>query len=285
MNISRILQKALQEAPIQDLGHVGDFDRGSSFRHQRDRRIVTHPASIENIKKKFGNTKHNINILFVNTAKANRHTEHGTVDKNWIREELGDEVLQKVNSMNTENAITIIFTNNKGDQRIPMTPWIMAHRMMHVFARGKIRPYYTDAADELIRFTSDYVLPTYLGYDRKVPPTYDTMGGRSFRGGDNRKTQLLFKHLFHKIGTFKSARDKKLRDWFEVINEVGAQYLITGDVKFNEAPKCIGPRNEYCSNDKLMLDQANDGIDSMASYFKLKMDKMLDASVGKIFVM
>jgi len=34
-----------------------------------------------------------------------------------------------------------------------------------------------------------------------------------------------------------------------------------------------------------MVDQAEDGKDSMASYFKLKMDKLLDSAVGTITVM
>lgn len=273
----------LKEAPIQDLDHVGDFSKNSSFRHERDRRIITHPASIANIKKKFGKVRQNINILFVNTPKGNRYTEHGMVDKHWIGKNLGDEVLEKINKMQTDNAITIIFTNNKGDQRIPMTPWIMAHRMMHVFARGNPEKYQA-AADEITRFTSDYVFPAYLGYDRAAPSTYKQYSG-GYGRQSHRSKQLLFKHLFHKIGTFKSARDKKLRDWFEVINELGAQYIITGDVTFNEAPRCIGARNEYCTSDKLMVDQANDGIESMAHYFGMKMDKMLDDCVGDIFLM
>ena len=275
----------LQEAPIQDLDHVGDFSKGSSFRHERDRRIITHPASIANIKKKFGNVRQNINILFVNTPQGNRHTELGEVSIPWITDELGPKVVSKIESMRTENAITIIFTNNKGAQRIPMTPWIMAHRMMHVFARGNPRKY-QEAADEITRFTSDYVFPAYLGYDRTAPSTYNQyLTGGYQRSASHRDKQLLFKHLFYKVGTFKSARDKKLRDWFEVINELGAQYIITGAVKFNEAPRCIGARNEYCASDKLMLDQANDGLESMAHYFGMKMDKLLDDCIGKIYLM
>lgn len=283
------IQSLIQEAPIQDLDHVGDFSRNSSFRHERDRRILTHPASIQNIKKKFGNTKHNINLLFVNTPKANQFTEHGSVTKEWISKNLGEEVLSKLNGMDTSNAITIVFTNNKGAQRIPMTPWIMAHRMMHVFAIGHpTRPLYTDAADELARFVGEYVMPAYIGYDRKTLSTYGQLSSFQHyerKRRQSRNYQLLFKHLFHKIGTFRSAREKKLRDWFEVFNEVGAQYLITGGVKFNEAPKCIGARDEYCANDEFLLDQANDGIKAMGSYFTRKMDKMLDVAVGKIFVM
>jgi len=296
------IQTILNEVPIQDVDHEGDFNKSSSFRHARDRRIVSNPAYITKVREKFGKVKQNINILFVNTPQGNRHTEVGEVSKDWIKDELGENTLNKINNMNTGNAITIIFTNNKGDQRVSMTPWILAHRMMHVFARetpggsSDVTKSYRAAADNILRYTSEYIMPYYFGYNKKFPDSYSGMTRSQGRHGfftddsqrkSQREKQLFFKYLFQEIGTFRSARDNKLRDWFEVINELGAQYLITGKIKFNEAPKCIGPKNNRrCApDDRLMKDQADEAIQSMGDYFELKMEKMLDIAVGRIFVM
>ncbi len=286
------IQTLLNEVPIQDIDHVGDFSKGSSFTHKRDRMIVTHPASIQNIKKKFGNVKQNINLMFVNTKEGRHHTEVGKVDPEWVKKNLGEQVSNSLEKINTDNAITVIFTNNKGDQRVPMTPWIMAHRLMHSLARSQFSisvgssahyKFYNEAADEIIRFTSEYIMPAYFGYEKEFPSTYRQAMSAP------RDKQLFLKYLFQEIGTFKSARDKKLRDWFEFVNELGAQYIITGDVKFNPLPKTLGPkgfgRQVSLTSEDLMVDQAEDGKDSMASYFKLKMDKLLDSAVGTITVM
>lgn len=291
------IQTLLREAPIQDVDHAGDFSKGSSFRDPRDRRLITNKAYISKVKEKFGKTKQNINILFVNTPQGNRYTEHGIVSPEFVKEQLGEDTFNKLKQMNTGNAITIIFTNNKGDQRVNMTPWIIAHRMMHVFARGgaDVKQAYHKAANEIFYFTSEYIMPYYFGYDKKFPRTYDTMqaaprvdfGYNDSRNKSHREKQLFFKYLFQAIGTFKSARDNNIRDWFEVINELGAQYLIAGKITFNEAPDHIGPRNNriHAPNDRYMKDQANDSINSMASYFELNMEKMLNSAVGKIFLM
>jgi hypothetical protein len=286
------IQNVLREAPIQDLDHVGDFSKGSSFTDKRDRAIITHPASIQNIKRKFGKVSTNINLLFVNTKEGRNFTEVGKVDESWVKKNLGDQVYNSLQKMNKDNALTVIFTNNKGDQKVPMTPWIMAHRIMHSLARPSMSwtdrtarqyPGYGDVADEIVRFIGAYVVPAYIGYDRRYPESYEALS-RS-----NRKFQLLFKYLFHAIGTFRSARENKLRDWFEVINEIGAQYIITGDVKFNKLPKTIGPkgfgREYHLTNDDLMVDQAEEAIESMGSYVKMKMDRLLKEAVGTIVVM
>jgi len=273
----------LFETPIKDIDHVGDFDKRFSWKHKRDRMLVTHPATLARVKEKFGNVKQNINLLFVNTWEADDQTEIGSVNVGYIRDNLGDEVSDAIQNMDTDNSINIIFTNNKGDQRIPMTPWIMAHRMMHAFARygGATKEQYVAVANNLTLFTFEYILPSY-GF--LYPNRYMTFNKLMF---GSRNDQLMFKHFFHEIGTFRSAREKKLREWFEVINEVGAQYIITGKIKFNELPQCFGPKGKRkcLMDDEPMVGQAEDALNSMGDYAELSMDELLDAAVGKIFIM
>jgi len=273
----------LKEAPIRDIEHVGNFSKNSSFRHERDRNIITHPASIENIKKKFGKTKQNINLVFVNTPQGGRITEHGKVDIEEVRKYLGDEVASTVQKVHGSNDITVVMTNNSADQRFHMTPWIIAHRMMHAFARKGglgFQKEYTKPADELLRYFS-YITKLYGVIDHgdrdvRYETTYNT--GRNF--------QLFMKNFFQEVGTFKSARDRKIRDWFEVFNELGAQYMITGNIKFKELPRCVkSGRRNYCAQGDVEYSEAESALDAIGYYYKSELQKMLDNYEGSIFIM
>lgn len=285
----------LFETPIKDIDHVGDFDKSHSWRHKRDRMLVTHPASLNKVKEKFGNTEQDINLLFVNTSAADKETEVGMVSYDYVQRYLGDEVLEALKNLsNHENAINIIFTNNKGDKRIPMTPWIMAHRIMHALVRSTTSSsqigmdpkftsrYYKQAADSIVNFVFDYILPAYrMDLNTRITSYNRLMSAP-------RDKQLAFKYLFNEIGTFRSARENNIRDWFEVFNELGAQYIITGGVKFNGLPHCFGPKNKgrrCLMDDELMIDQAESALESMGSYFERDMQTLLDHAVGKTFIM
>lgn len=287
MKVNQLIK--LLEVPLSNVDHVGDFSKNSSFRHARDRAIVTHPASIQNMKKKFGNVKQDINAIFVNTPKGNKVTELGGVDREQVKKYLGDEVFEKINRIHNDNTITVIFTNNKGEQRFSMTPWIMAHRMMHAFARKDGSPisdgFYKDAANEIIHFLRD-LLEYYNVKD--MPQNYDRMSFSSFDRDKLRNKQLIMKNFFQEVATFKSARDKKIRDWFEVINELGAQYIITGKVEFKDPPTSFKANRQTYSmdqNDRIVYSEIENYLDAMAGYFESKMEKMLTAYTGKIFIM
>jgi len=286
----RVLE-VLREAPIADISHVGDFSKNSSFRHGRDRAVVTHPASIENIKKKFGNTNQDINLIFVNTPQGGRETEVGEVGMKYVIQNLGEEVAKVVNKVHTGNEITVILTNNKGEQRFHMTPWIIAHRMMHVFARkGVVRStgsnssrVYGEFKRQMINIFLTDIMPAYGRSNMGNPDRVN------YAGGQDRNAQLVFKHFFTKVCTFKSARDNKLRDWFEVFNELGAQYITTGNVKFNELPQSFGTTAtgvmHLRSDDRHAVEHASDQLDMLSRDAEIMVDDLLGSALGNIFVM
>ena len=225
----------ITEAPLGRFDTVGDFDKSSSFRDKKDRKMISNPRFKEIVAKKFKNTYYTINMFFVNNKEANRHTEVGGVDLDWVRKNLGDEVADTVQpNYQNEGEVNIIFTNNKGAQRVNMTPWIMAHRMGHAFARHNTSGRGLERQFQSYQEVVDTIGREFETIFREV------YGIRSFKSGrtgpEDREDQLLMKHLSHNIATFKSARDKSLRDYFELYNELFAQFVITGKVTFNELP-------------------------------------------------
>ncbi len=274
-----LLTYLLVETPIGDYQTFGDWTKNSSFRDKRDRMLIKNPSSIERMRKKFANNSYNFNLYFVNSSKANKHTEVGFVDLNFVRKELGDDVANAIeNGPNADDSINVVFTNNKGSERMPFTAWIAAHRMGHAFARknGNRGSYssYMHASNHLINQLSG-IMQNYGMYN--FPDSENKINRY-----ENRDKQLAMIHFFQNIATFKSARDHNLRDWFEVLNELIAQYLTTGKIKFNNAPKMFGGKNKFYLKDE---ESANEQIQMLARDMEFMIDDILSSAVGSTMVM
>lgn len=279
------IQQLLNEAPLGDYQTFGDFGRNSSFRHETDREMIQNSKVIEKVRQKFKNTSGTFNLYFVNSPKANRHTEVGLVTNDWVRKELGDEVADAVDRSSSED-INIIFTNNKGEQRVPMTPWIMAHRIAHAFGRYDIsvngakpqNPYLRMAHVALINHCGSLLSDVYGR--REIPKHLNKVQ-------TDRNAQLLYKALFHEIGTFRSARNRKLRDWFEMINELFAQYLTTGRIKLKAPPIMLG-RGRYSAtraDDEGTRDQIDDYLYMIEDEVMAHFESAVHWAEGKTWVM
>lgn len=290
MKIFDIIQP-LGEAPIQDYKTIGDFDKNSSFRKSRDRHLITNPSTIKRVKDKFNNTDTNFNLFFVNSSKANKHTEVGKVSIEWVEENLGKEVADQVrNATDFDDSVNVIFTNNKGSEGVPMTGWIMAHRIAHALARysgPRNRQFhsYGSTADQLHNTVSSIMDM----YGKTVPDSWDKMVGRDFSEygrASTRRSQLSYSHFMSKLCTFRSARENNVRDWFEFLHELFAQYITTGSVKFNDAPEQFGNRNTGVYRLKPEdRDDADHMIASLARGLEYMFDDMLSEATGSILVM
>lgn len=293
--IKKTFKEFLAEAPVQDYETFGNFNKGSSFRKEQDRKMITSPKAIKNIHKKWGKIPYDFNLYFLNSAKGNNHTEVGRVSPDWVKQNLDPSVTQKLEQQNSagklDDAITIIFTNNKAAERMPMTPWTIAHRFAHAVRRVKgmndSKGTYVDAEKHLVSQTAE--LMQYYGKSDFKPER--ELG--FYNSGDRdvtRKDQLAMIYLFQHLATFKSARDKNLRDWFEIMNEIFAQYIISGGtIKFNPAPQCFGggafgKKQQYCAKADEMED-LNAHVQMLARDMGYMIDQVLSSAVGNIYVM
>lgn len=287
-------QYLLQEAPIGDYKTIGNFDKSHSFNDKRDRTLLTNPRSVERLKNKFDNTAHDFNMFFVNMRGAGKHMEVGIL-KGGIEEverRLGKVVADEVRKSDLSDAINVIFTNNSGAEKMVMTPWIIAHRIAHAFARVDGRrgnQPYTEASDTILRTTAE-IMQSYYGYGTKDFPSSEREKD-SYKYGENaykykRNQELLMRNFFQKVCTFRSAREGIIRDWFEVVNELFAQYITTGSIKFNSPPESFdvgGYRgNKYSLRDR---SEVEDLLGSLSRDLGFYFDDMLSAAYGKILIM
>jgi hypothetical protein len=272
-----------KKAPI--FKHPDDFkNRNSSFTDRRDKVLLTHPKAVERMKDMFANTDHDFYFYMVNSKEARKHAEIGFVDRDWLTRNMPSI---EPHIPDNEDGITVIFTNNSGAEKVAMSPWIMAHRIGHAIARNQKSHAYTDA-DALIKRVTDQIFEEYYNY--KQPSS----GFRHYDDGAvdvRKKYSLLKKKFYEAIGTFRSARNNNIRQDFEFLNEIFAQWLVTkGGIKFNPVPQKIITRKAW-GNDadgvygRGDAEEANYQIEQMGDDLGYHFDNMMHEAANKIYVM
>ena len=275
---------SIEEMPIQQFKRVGDWERRSSFSNAVDRKLLTSPKAVEKIHKQWEKTPFVFDMYLVNDPRVNKSEfrERGLVDMSFVRNEmkLTPEEIPDEN----EDAITIIFTNNVGAERYMASGWILAHRLGHALQRGNgsAALAWKDLTTRLRGIFANMLNDVY-GIDVK---------SSAFNYGGNALKDKILKYVAQQVGTMKSARDEKLRNWYEFAYELLAQYLLTGEIKFKELPRNIvtgirgwGHKDTRFAHDEPARVMHNASLESYAEEIKEYFEDVLRRAVGSVFVM
>lgn len=275
------LKNLIDENVIDTLQTIGDFSKGSSFTNKSDRALVTHPVAVQKIKDFFKNTKENFDLYFVNTKYARRYVELGEVKESFIFDDLKITPDQLKNGEINHDNITVFFTNNKGDERAPFTPWIMAHRLGHV-----IRRVYT-WEKELNPWIDKHLINILNSYGVWQVKYIPSSGGGNY--ASFRRYELAKRHLCETLGTFKSARNKNLRNYGEFNYELFAQYLKDGKITLNNLPDVLLIGHAAFGRKDLRRlknkKHADESLTELRENYEYHAESVLSECVGKIFVM
>lgn len=267
----------LNEMPIKGFNLIGQWGPDAKRKYgynKQDTGILENPKAVEKIHKSWSNSKYDFDFYFLRTYKANKHIEVGQVNLDWVKENLEIDLKLK------EDHITIIFTNNKGDEKIPMTAWAIAHRLGHAIRKEKIfENYFRKQIEKDFNEILNYVYNLNAQYS-EAP--YNT-------------SEKYKKSLFTAIGKMKSARENRLRTSSEFIYELVAQYIITGKIEFNDLPKSLildrrmawGRPNYKIKNiiDEDIYQEYNAQLHNNAQVYEHYLDNIFGSLVNKIFVM
>ena len=280
------LKKLMKEMPVDTHQTIGDFSKGSSFTNKTDRALITNPTSVKKVIDFFQNTNVNFDFYFVNTKEGRKYTEKGEVKDSFIYDELKIKPDQLKDGRINKDNITVFFTNNKGDERYPLTAWVIAHRVGHVLRRQEawdqnLAPFIEKQLAGILTAYGITPVPSYsYGYDTDSE-------NRNYE--KRRAFRLARRHLSETIGTFKSARDKNLREDFEFHYELFAQYLKTGKVTFNPLPDILlVGHGSFGRERKVRLqdrDEAEYCLENLEDNFEQYAEDVLQSNVGRIFVM
>lgn len=277
--------KEITEAPITDFGAYGDLEKEGSFRPD-DLRAIRNPKWLNNVYSAFAKTPYEFN-LYVYNAEDGRCAFHQP-DGSWsylnvrdlkdVRKWSGVYSIQQMREMlgvtppNYEQRLNVLLVENEGSGRVPLTPWIIAHRIGHamLYAGGDyaangtkdlnyaVRNFYSLMNNMMNRLKSTFASSQHHAgrmagakeRDRLDDPTY----------GDTNQLGVIASL----IGKMKSAKNENLTTGGEFFVECMAQYIVQGKVTF-ERPmlddRGLGkPWAELSPKDQQLLDLARSRV-------------------------
>ncbi len=279
ISVANLDEEVLDEAPISDITHLGNWEKNSGFRDQ-DRKLLTNPKAITKIKSMWRYPDEvDYNVILLNNPEGNRHTEIGDIGDinsciSWLQNNMPKTAPEIIENLKGDE-VNIIFTNNKGAARVPMTGWIAAHRFGHAIFRFGRSHYYEQAAKTLDRYLGDLAQQYGIRSNAYAYAQYKHLESTTSR------------NLMSAICSFKSARDGKLRNTFEAVHELFAQYIFTGELTFNDIPHTVKIGNvpySYRGGDD--YDYDNRAIkDDLAMELKDYFETAIHYAVGRVYVM
>lgn len=271
----------LKEDSVENIQMVGDWDSPKQYGWSKaDTGILKSAKGLEKIKTKW-KIDEPVDIYLLKGKEYRKYVELGQVPFEFIRDTL------KLDVPIDSDHITIFYTQNTGAEKIPATPWTLAHRFGHALARKEGIGLRNEGYNN-IRKTVENLFDSVgkLVYGRSSKDTYATIDQVSLR--------KYRRELAHALGTFKSARDRNLRADFEFTNEIIAQFIITGNVKLNrELPRVLplryvwGKPSGYWS--KQLNQEQKDDLENILytkeSELWYDINSIISDAVGNIYVM
>lgn len=287
------LVESLVEAPIEDLGVLGDLENPGSMQAD-DLRAIQNPKWQLKLRERFSNTPYPINIYFLNAqdgkqkyvSSRGRHADYidalyvtkqkpGRDKKdasrldvavNFIKDHAGIYPAQDFQKYygfvppNPDTSISILLAQNEGSERVPLTQWMVAHRMMHaIFTGSRNRDKaWDDAPGHGLWGAAGVVTYAYSDFlDQAIEAVQATTD-----------TPVSYNEVGKAFGTTKAQREGKMINSGEFYIEMGTQYLLTGQVRLRT------PR----------LDTGSFYPQQWAEIFTKDFERLLGQCVGKIFV-
>jgi hypothetical protein len=217
----------LEEAPLADYVPMGNFEKPGPFRGA-DKKLIPHPTNQLKTAKFFEQTPYDFRLFFSNIPGTGRYSEYGPMRPEVVQEIFGANAQQIL--AGHEDAITVVFVGNKGDSKVMLTPWMMAHRIGHAVQAGTRRGggqgAWQQAEDHFFRGINELLKEFYK---RSAPNDYSSQV--------NWKLNKEYTALFNAIGTQRSSRTGQIARPYEFLYELFAQYLGTGQITLNPLPK------------------------------------------------
>jgi len=292
MRKQSVAENDIDEMALSTYKTFGDFTKPGPFQGP-DKKLVPHPKNMEKATKFFEKTPYDFRLFFSHIPGTGKYSEHGPMTPEEIKKVFGpqaDAILQ-----DSEDQITVVFVGNKGDRKVMLTPWMMAHRFGHAIQAGNRGNRGWSAWGEAEKHFFTTINSTLGEYYGKV----DRGPGSSYMGRPkseqmNNNLTPEYNALFNAIGTQRSSRSGEIRRPYEFLYELFAQYLGTGKVTLNPLPsnltygrKAWGNPSKYMNIKPEFRDESEraHASEMLAGDMQMMFDDVLSSSVGKIFVM
>jgi hypothetical protein len=277
----------INEAPLADYQPLGDFNKPGPFRGP-DKKLIPHPVNQLKTQEFLSKSPYDFRLFFSNISGTSKYSEYGPMKPDVLEIIFGEDAARIL--AGHENAITIVYVGNSGDSKVPLTPWVMAHRFGHAIQAGHKYKGRTDRdIDGAWPEAEDYFFST-------VNQLLDRAYGKISNPGGKLKYELTAEYnaLFNAIGTQRSSRQGLIRRPYEFLYELFAQYIKDGKITLNPLPTNLGYGRKAWGNPSKYLNlkpgyqdestrqyEAQGLADDLSDYFA----QVLRNAVGRIYVM
>jgi hypothetical protein len=277
------ISELLNEAPLADYQPMGDFNKPGPFRGP-DKKLVPHPVNQLKTAKFFEKTPYDFRLFFSNISGTGKYSEYGKMSPDVLKQIFGEQAEQILQG--SEDAITVVFVGNKGDSKVMLTPWMMAHRIGHAI-QANIRRGSSNGGTW--RAAEDHFFGTVNGI---IADYYGKKSTNQFGNKVNNSLTKEYNALFNAIGTQRSSRNNEITRPYEFLYELFAQYLGTGSVTLKPLPKQqdYGRKAWGKSTQSLRLkpdaeEDSTYATEVLGRDMELMFDDVLSSLVGDVLVM
>lgn len=235
--------------------HLIGFDEGPLSFSETDLKLIASDRNCEKTYEFFDRCPHRFNLVFYNGDWRRENPElykkyrrarnadfhwllTGRIGKAFKPKPMNDSVIKShllAGVPLDENAINMIYTSNATgkDLMIPMTPWMIAHRMAHIQMLAmddmSILTYQLEWGYHILKYAYDYKLlrqPDVMDWNERLRP-------QPKKGGIKPHADArVFHGLFINMSTSRACRIGLLKPWFDYFPEWFAQYIKFGSIRF-----------------------------------------------------
>lgn len=305
-----------------------------------DQILLTKPKNIQKLIKVLAPIKQDLNLYFLDFKGSTRFHESGELKASMVKYYAANaeekpkgaeanliKALQDKNILDNDfeftekakNSITILYSTNRGDKAVGLTPWIILHRLGHainVFRGGKRyfeEMFYDELCYEIYNFLSNN-----YGFDDERFGKY--LNNLRRKGYSDEKEQIMYDFL-SQFGNFNSARmTQKYKEggsgvkksnkavvaknrYYELVYDLFVAFLyyknnaenvweenepavLPFKFKTTELPTKIKIGRFTVETDEVTLDiQGGDMYKNMITNLNVKLNKLFDQLNGKVFIM
>lgn len=268
------LQQIYQEMALTNLQKIGKWGDKKN-RHGYDKAslgILSSPSGLKKLEKTFNRIGNwDFNLYFIKDRNAWKEAEKGLVTPEYLYTRLGLEAGIDFPKPESDQ-ITVLFTNNSAAEKVPLTPWTIAHRIGHSFAAT---------------FRNNRDLE-YL--NRQISSILKQLFEQCYNINVNSSNlrfsqEYYVRDFYQKIGKFRSARMGKLLRATEFYHEAFAYWLLhDGELDFNDPPQSLQSTNRKAWGNPVARNYRLEDVDECWEYlnqFKWALDEMFNTMIGK----
>lgn len=194
--------------PLVNIIEHGDFTRSGGSFSRYDRKFINSDAGKARIQQAFCKFRVPLILHFINLREPVNLDEHLKQSGLTTYNHLFDNFHVRIPS--TRDALTVVLTNNEGSYKLPLTPWMVAHRIAHALS---------------ISYNIEFATANRAYYDLLTQLASST----------GRAHYIIGRHL----GTSRAFRKRRIVNYGEAVIEFAAQLYITGRVQLKTYQELI----------------------------------------------